>query len=148
MSERSQDLLRSHAGALLPAVTRVVVSMYRPHLVPYGLTHPQFLVLLVLELCQPRAVTEIGRLLALTPGTLTPILQRLEALGYISRSRGVPDGRRLAVSLTGKGLALMPNLKQIREHVDQLVGLSPEQRHLLEVVVSGRANGLQKSTGR
>ncbi|UKF32477.1 MarR family winged helix-turn-helix transcriptional regulator [Clavibacter phaseoli] len=137
MSRRSQELLWSQTGALLPAVARLVVSLYRPHLTPLRLTHPQFLVLLVLELGQPRAVTEIGQLLALTPGTMTPIVKRLESLGYVSRARATPDGRRLAVSLTDSGLALLPDLQDIRQRVTELVGLSPGQRQLLQTVIAG-----------
>jgi DNA-binding MarR family transcriptional regulator len=49
----------------------------------------------VLELGQPMAVAEIGRVLVLTPSTMTPLLKRLETLGYIRRSRADTDERRL-----------------------------------------------------
>jgi DNA-binding MarR family transcriptional regulator len=132
MSRRSQDLPRSRTEVLLPAAARAVVGLYRPYLAPLDLTHPQFLVLLVLELGQPRAVAEIGQLLALTPSTMTPILKRLEALRHIRRSRDEADERRLAVTLTPSGLAMIPDLQGLRDRVNGIIALSPAERQLLQ----------------
>ena len=68
-----------------------------------GITYPQYLVLMVLweKDCQP--VNDIAHRLMLETNTVTPLLQRMEKLGIISRKRGEQDKRQHIVSLTAKG---------------------------------------------
>lgn len=79
---------------------------YKPLLEPFGLTYPQYLVMLVLWETDDLAVKEIGERLMLDSGTLTPLLKRLEAAGYVVRRRASHDERQVIVSLTEKGRAL------------------------------------------
>jgi DNA-binding MarR family transcriptional regulator len=90
----------------LSVASRGVVSIYRPLLEPLGLTHPQYLVMLALWGSEPLSVKELSELLALDPGTLSPLLKRLEAVGYLQRARSQIDERNLAVTLTASGRAL------------------------------------------
>ncbi|MCW2527358.1 MAG: MarR family transcriptional regulator [Pseudonocardiales bacterium] len=90
----------------LSVASRGVVSIYRPLLEPLGLTHPQYLVMLALWGSEPLSVKELSELLALDPGTLSPLLKRLEAVGYLQRTRSRTDERNLAVTLTSSGRAL------------------------------------------
>jgi hypothetical protein len=87
MSEHSERPMNAKGGVLLPAAAPAVITLYRPLLDPLHLTHPQFLVLLTLENGDAHTVGDVGRALALTPPTMTPILKRLDALGYVSRPR-------------------------------------------------------------
>jgi DNA-binding MarR family transcriptional regulator len=143
MGQRSEDHLKAKTGALLPAATRAVIGLYRPHLAPLRLTHPQFLVLLVLEKAEPRGVVEIGEQLALSPGTMSPILKRLELLGYVGRTRDPADERRLAITLTDSGRALLPRLLEIRDHVNGIIGLSPSERQHLQRFVASMPDATQ-----
>ena len=86
----------------LSVAARSVVGLYRPLLEPMGLTHPQYLVMLALWQHAPLSVREISRLLQLDPGTLSPLLKRLEAIGYLRRQRDPADERSLAVTLTDR----------------------------------------------
>lgn len=86
----------------LQAMTRA----YRPHLEPFGLTYPQYLVLLVLWERSGLSVKAIGERLDLDSGTLTPLLKRLEAAGYVRRSRDRDDERVVRIDLTPAGHAL------------------------------------------
>lgn len=86
----------------LQAMTRA----YRPHLEPFGLTYPQYLVLLVLWERPGLSVKEIGARLVLDSGTLTPLLKRLEAAGYVRRARDKADERVVRIDVTAAGLAL------------------------------------------
>src|SRR5215218_5970457 len=79
---------------------------YKPILEPLGLTYPQYLVMLVLWDQDGRTVKEIGQHLQLDSGTLTPVLKRLQALGYVQRSRDLPDERQVRVTLTERGRAI------------------------------------------
>src|SRR3954452_13371128 len=87
----------------LSVAARGVVAVYKPLLEPMGLTHPQYLVMLALWQHAPLSVKDLSRLLQLDPGTLSPLLKRLEAVGYIRRERDRADERLLAVTLTDEG---------------------------------------------
>lgn len=81
-------------------------KMYKPQLEALGLTYPQYLVMLVLWEQDGLTVSEIGERLYLDSGTLTPLLKRLEAAGYLSRLRDVNDERRVLIRLSAAGRRL------------------------------------------
>src|SRR4051812_21632291 len=87
----------------LSVAARNVVAVYRPVLEPLGLTHPQYLVMLALWQHGTLSVKELSGLLQLDPGTLSPLLKRLEAAGLLRRERDPRDQRNLALALTEKG---------------------------------------------
>jgi MarR family transcriptional regulator, organic hydroperoxide resistance regulator len=97
----------------LAAASRSVIALYRPVLEPLGLTHPQYLVMLALWQRSPRTVRDIGEALSLEPATLSPLLKRLEAIGYITRHRKVDDERALDVELTEAGRELRSRALQV-----------------------------------
>ena len=90
----------------LAVASRSVVAVYRPLLEPLRLTHPQYLVMLALWQHAPLSVTELGQLLQLEPATLSPLLRRLEDVGYLRRERVRGNERALRLSLTPEGVAL------------------------------------------
>ncbi len=90
----------------LVVAARKVLAIYRPVLEPMGLTHPQYLVMLALWGRSPLSVKELSAQLALDPGTLSPLLKRLEAAGLVVRSRDEADERLLAVRVTDAGREL------------------------------------------
>ena len=105
---------------------------YKPALKPLGLTYPQYLVMLVLWESDGPTVSQLGQRLALDSGTLTPLLKRLEALGFVQRQRDAADERRVLVHLTPQGRTLRsraagvpPQLLQAsRCSVDELAALT------------------------
>ncbi|MFE9654138.1 MarR family winged helix-turn-helix transcriptional regulator [Micromonospora sp. NPDC006431] len=107
----------------LSVAARGVVAVYRPLLEPIGLTHPQYLVMLALWQHGPLSVRELSRLLQLDPGTLSPLLKRLEASGYLQRERNPADERSLAVTLTAKGRALRSQAEQIPPAIVERLGM-------------------------
>ena len=90
----------------LAVASRSVIALYRPLLDPMGLTHPQYLVMLALWEESPLSVKQLSHLLQLDPGTLSPLLKRLESAGYVTRRRDPRDERALAVELTDAGQSL------------------------------------------
>src|ERR1700758_4734433 len=100
------ELDRQLCFALYTA-SRAVVRAYAPLLEDAGLTYPQYVTMLVLweDPGQPRSVGELGDRLPLDSGTLTPLLKRLAAMGYVTRSRDAEDERRVLVTVTAEGLA-------------------------------------------
>src|ERR1700721_1944863 len=91
----------------LYSASRAVVRAYAPLLDEAGLTYPQYVTMLVLweDPDRPRSVGELGERLQLDSGTLTPLLKRLSAMGYVTRSRDAEDERRVLVTVTADGLA-------------------------------------------
>lgn len=86
--------------------SRAVIRSYGPLLAELGLTYPQYLTMLVLwEAEAPVTVGELGTRLHLDSGTLTPLLKRLEQIGYVARRRDPADERRVLVELTADGAA-------------------------------------------
>ena len=90
----------------LYASSLAMTKLYKPLLAPLGLTYPQYLVMLVLWERDDRAVHELGELLQLDSGTLTPLLKRLESSGLVSRQRDQTDERRVRIHLTEAGHSL------------------------------------------
>jgi DNA-binding MarR family transcriptional regulator len=111
----------------LSVAARSVVAVYRPLLEPMGLTHPQYLVMLALWQQAPLSVRELSGLLQLDPGTLSPLLKRLEAIGYLRRQRDPADERSLAVTLTPEGKALRDRAEQIPPAVVARLGMPIEE---------------------
>jgi MarR family transcriptional regulator, organic hydroperoxide resistance regulator len=110
----------------LSVAARSVVAIYRPLLEPMGLTHPQYLVMLALWGESPLTVRRLSELLALDPGTLSPLLKRLEAIGYLRRERDRADERSLAITLTGTGQALREEALKIPPAVVARLGMPIE----------------------
>jgi DNA-binding MarR family transcriptional regulator len=95
----------------LYTASRLVIRSYRPLLDELGITYPQYLVMMVLwqavdEGSGPQTVGGLGARLHLDSGTLTPLLKRLEHLGFIRRERSLADERQVLVSATEEGAAL------------------------------------------
>jgi MarR family transcriptional regulator, organic hydroperoxide resistance regulator len=107
----------------LAVASRNVIAVYRPLLEPMGLTHPQYLVMLALWERSPLSVKELSGLLQLDPGTLSPLLKRLEAGGLISRGRDSDDERVLAVTLTERGRALRAEAEKIPPTIVDRLGM-------------------------
>ena len=90
----------------LYTATRLITQAYTPMLNEMGITYPQYLVLMVLWEKDNQPVNDIARRLLLETNTVTPLLQRMEKLGIVSRKKGKQDKRQQIVSLTGKGKAM------------------------------------------
>ena len=90
----------------LYAASRLVTQAYTPLLSPLGITYPQYLVLLVLWEQDGQPVNDLARRLHLETNTVTPLLQRMEHEGLVSRRRSDKDGRQVLVSLTAAGREL------------------------------------------
>ena len=111
----------------LAVAARSVIALYRPLLEPMGLTHPQYLVMLALWGDEPLSVTDLSGMLALDPGTLSPLLKRLEAQGYVERRRVPRDERTLAVTLTEAGRALRADAERIPPAIVERLGIPLEE---------------------
>ncbi len=90
----------------LYAASRLLTRLYQPLLEQYGLSYPQYIVLMILWQQSPCSVSEIGDRALLNSNTLTPLLKRLEQQKLITRRRDDGDERVVVVTLTGQGREL------------------------------------------
>ena len=111
----------------LSVAARNVVAVYRPVLEPLGLTHPQYLVMLALWQHGALSVKRLSGLLQLDPGTLSPLLKRLEAAGLLRRERDPQDQRALALALTDEGRALRAEAERIPAGIVERLGMPVEE---------------------
>lgn len=123
----------------LYAASRLITRLYQPLLDPLGLTYPQYIVLMILWAEAPCTVSRIGERAQLASNTLTPLLKRLEQLGYVTRERSRADERVVHIGLTEAGAALkgkcacipaqlfdkiaypMEDARALKQHLDTLL---------------------------
>jgi DNA-binding MarR family transcriptional regulator len=107
----------------LYAASRATTDVYRPLLEELGLTYPQYLVMIVLWEHETCSVKDIGRILHLDSGTLSPLLKRLESAGFIRRQRRANDERVVDISLTDEGRALRKRAADVPARISCKFGI-------------------------
>jgi MarR family transcriptional regulator, organic hydroperoxide resistance regulator len=112
--------------------------VYKPLFDELGLTYPQYVTLVALNDEGDQTVSQLGEKLFLESSTLTPLLKRLEAMGYVTRKRDSQDERQVRVSLTPQGQTIFEKAFCGREAVIDATGLDPEsfarlQRDLIKL---------------
>ena len=111
----------------LYAAARAVVGKYGPLLKELGLTYTQYIVMMVLWENDGISVSDLGGKLHLDSGTLTPLLKKLENIGYVTRNRSEKDERVVLVSLTDTGRGLKEKAAEVPGEVASCVPLTPEE---------------------
>ena len=106
------------------ACTRKMTKLYKPYLDELGLTYTQYISLLVLWEEDKITVTELGNKLYLDSGTLTPLLKKLETMGFLERTRDKTDERNVLINLTDNGRTLKEKAYEIPSKVFSHTGLS------------------------
>ncbi|WP_315124250.1 MarR family transcriptional regulator [Comamonas antarctica] len=99
----------------LYSASLATTKLYKTLLQPWGLTYPQYLVMLALWENDDCMVSELGERLFLDSGTLTPLLKRMESAGWLQRQRDSADERRVRIVLTAAGRELREKLAGIPE---------------------------------
>ena len=111
----------------LYACSRKIVNLYTPYFKPLGITYTQYIVFMVLWAQDGVSVRELGEKLYLDSGTLTPLLKKMEAAGFVRRERSAADERVTLVYLTAEGHALREKCLEIPVHLSRSVDLTPEE---------------------
>jgi DNA-binding MarR family transcriptional regulator len=125
----------------LYAASRTMTALYRPTLDANGLTYPQYLVMRVLWHRGPTTVRDLGRILSLDSGTLSPLLKRLETAGHLTRRRGTTDERTVTIDLTEAGHQLEHQLADLPTEIACAVDLTLDEfRQLHHLLGKIRAN--------
>lgn len=133
MSNSQYDRLKLENTLCFPlyACSKEMIRRYKPFLDELDLTFTQYIAMMVLWEKKSQRVKELGEILFLDSGTLTPVLKKLENKGYITRNRSTEDERSLIVAITEKGYSLREKAVTIPENMNKAVNLDPQETMLL-----------------
>jgi DNA-binding MarR family transcriptional regulator len=129
----------------LHSTSLLMTKAYKPLLQALGLTYPQYLAMMVLWEEDGLTVGEISNRLLTDPGSLTPLLKRLEAEGLLSRTRSREDERVVVVELTEAGRTLQDKAMGIPQCILGASGLELEQLRKLQADLVALRSNLQTS---
>jgi len=146
MTADNRLLLDNQLCFALYAASNAMTRLYRPQLERFGLTYPQYLVLLVLWESDNLTVSQLGDRLYLDSGTLTPLLKRMEGTGLIARRRDAADERQVRISLTPAGRALKADVAEMHAGLACLLPLEPDQLDRLRAELRGFSAALNDRT--
>ena len=107
------------------ACARKIVAAYNPFLKELGLTYAQYITMMVLWETHCVSSRQLGRRLFLDSGTLTPVLKKLETMGYVNRNRDERDERNLIVTLTEEGAALKKQAAVVPQQMASCIRIEP-----------------------
>lgn len=135
MSEFDNFKIGKQVSFPLYACSKEVIKKYKPFLDKVDLTYTQYITMMVLWEREEINVKELGSLLYLDSGTLTPVLKKLEAKKYIIRKRSTKDERNLVLKITKKGLELREKVKDYPEELyNKYMNLTDEEIMLLHKI--------------
>ena len=129
----------------LHSTSLLMTKAYKPLLHSIGLTYPQYLAMLVLWEGDGITVGDISARLLTDPGSLTPLLKRLEAEGMITRTRSSADERVVELRLTDKGRSLQQEAERFPACILEASGMTLEQIGALKEQIVALRTELQKS---
>lgn len=124
-------LLKNQLCFPLYACSKEIVRHYKPFLDELDLTYTQYITMMVLWEHGQMSSKELGKLLMLDSGTLTPLLKKLEQKGYVTRCRDARDERNLKLTVTEKGYALREQALTVPTRMASCVHLTQEEAVLL-----------------
>jgi DNA-binding MarR family transcriptional regulator len=122
--------------------------VYQPLLKALDLTYTQFLAMILLWEEDGQTVGELGKKLSLQSNTLTPLLKRLEVLGYVARSRSSADERQVRIHLTVTGRDLQHRASDVVASVQKATGLKDKPNKALKESVDALRKALEDHSSR
>ena len=115
----------------LYSTSATVTKAYRGLLKSLNLTYPQFVVMMALWQKDGVSMTVLANIVGNSKATMTPLLKRLETLGYITRELAENDERQKNVLLTNKGRNIAPNAALVAKHALCATGLTMDEAEQL-----------------
>lgn len=111
----------------LYACAKEVVRRYTPLLEPLGLTYTQYIAMMVMWEHKSISVRNMGRLMFLDSGTLTPMLKKMEKAGWIQRKRSEEDERIVMITITEKGEKLQEEASDIPSEMAGCIAIGNDE---------------------
>ncbi|MBR4225123.1 MAG: MarR family transcriptional regulator [Oscillospiraceae bacterium] len=115
----------------LYACAKEVIRHYRPYLDGIDLTYTQYITMMVMWEHRQIQLKELGRILYLDSGTLSPLLKKLAEKGLVTRERSKADERDMMITITDKGMALRDEAADIPSRMGQCISITPEEAQTL-----------------
>lgn len=133
MDNHKYDALKIENQLCFPlyACAKETIRLYKPFLDELDLTYTQYITMMVLWEKKTLTVKELGKVLYLDSGTLTPLLKKLETKGLLVRERSKEDERNLFISLTEEGEAMKDRALHVPGELAKCVDLEPEETLVL-----------------
>ena len=119
----------------LYACAKEIVRGYTPLLEPLGMTYTQYIAMMVLWEHKSISIKDMGKLLYLDSGTLTPMLKKMERNGWLCRKRSQDDERVVIISITDKGEAMQEKAAEVPIKMAQCLKLNNEEAMQLYVLL-------------
>ncbi|RMP77502.1 MarR family winged helix-turn-helix transcriptional regulator [Pseudomonas syringae] len=138
-------LLDNQLCFALYSTSLMMTKVYKPLLQALGLTYPQYLAMMVLWEKDGLTVGDVSTRLLTDPGSLTPLLKRLEGEGFISRTRSKEDERVVLLHLTEQGRALQHQALSIPGCILSASGLNMERLRDLQTQLLDLRDHLHQS---
>jgi DNA-binding MarR family transcriptional regulator len=135
MTKYPNLLLDNQLCFALYAATNSIIRYYRFYLKEFGITYPQYLVMITIWESNVQNATDIANMLKLDLPTITPILKKLETLGLVERQRSKEDERVITIKLTKKGIELEEPVAKIQEKVACKTHLSEKDFNELKLTL-------------
>lgn len=131
----------------LYACAKEIVRRYQPSLEPLDLTYTQYLVMMALWEYGEQSVKTLGHRLWLDSGTLTPVLKKLEAKGYVKRRRSEKDERSVVITTTEQGRALRDRAARVPTEIGGCVKLTAQEAMTLHTLLYRLLDGMEEEHG-
>ena len=115
----------------LYAVSNKIIRRYKPLLDNLDLTYTQYITMMVMWEQKQINEKELGKYLYLDSGTLTPLLKKLEAKGFITKERDKKDERSLIITITELGENLKEKAINVPVELAKEMNLTEEETKTL-----------------
>ena len=125
--------------------SKEIIRRYAPLLKELDLTYTQYIVMMYFWEKEQSNVRDLSRALLLDPSTLTPLLRRLEAKGYITRVESKLDRRNLDIVITDKGARLEEKALSVPEVMQRCIDLPEDEAKVLYNLVNKALNNIKRN---
>lgn len=119
--------LDQHLCFKLYATSLKMTQLYKPLLSELKLTYPQYLVMVLLWERQGLGIKDVAARLEQDPGSITPLVKRLEAEGYLVRDRNPRDARNRVLTLTAAGRQLRLAAVGLSQAIAAACAIAPDE---------------------
>ena len=140
------DMLKLENQLCFPlyVCSKETIRLYKRFLDPLDLTYTQYIAMMVMWEHKSLTVKEMGKILLLDSGTLTPVLKKLESKGYLSRKRSKEDERTVMISITERGGKLKAEAAMIPKRMGDCIKLSQEEASKLKEILDKTLKNIER----
>lgn len=131
ITNRDDLALRNQLCFPLYACAKEIVRAYQTLLDPVNLTYTQYIVMMVMWEHKEMNVKSLGEYLYLDSGTLTPLLRKMEAKGFLTRTRSKEDERTVIISLTKAGEELKEQVAHVPSEMADIIEITEEEYQVM-----------------